>query len=458
MRPLLTVMLVLHGLVHLLGVVAAFDLVDLGVPLEPIGPLAGLGWLLAGLLFVGAAAAVVRAPRTWWIPALAAIIVSQIVIAVSWNDARAGTVPNVAFLLAAIAAAVQARTSSFSARYAQEVGERAGRTAIAPPVTEADLARVPPAVATYLRRAGIVGRPIPHTVEATFRGRLRNGATAPWMPIEAAQHSFFDEGARLFLLRAAMRGLPFEAFHRFVGASATMEVRVAGLLDVVDARGPEMDRSETVTHFNDMCLLAPATLLDPTIRWEVLDDRRVRATYQRRKWSIAAILSFDAAGDLEGFASDDRSQTADGKTYQSATWSTVSSDPREYPGGVRLASRGRARWSGPGEPFDYARARGRRRALRRRALPTERGFACGGARREGPAHRVTRRRFFGACFALGFGGGDASFCAPNRLTYARPIRAPIEAAKVAASCPASLRWRGSAPSSTAAVAAASHSG
>src|SRR5688572_6088961 len=106
MRPLLTVMLVLHGLVHLLGVVAAFDLVDLGVPLEPIGPLAGLGWLLAGLLFVGAAAAVVRAPRTWWIPALAAIIVSQIVIAVSWNDARAGTVPNVAFLLAAIAAAV----------------------------------------------------------------------------------------------------------------------------------------------------------------------------------------------------------------------------------------------------------------------------------------------------------------------------------------------------------------
>jgi hypothetical protein len=49
------------------------------------------------------------------------------------------------------------------------------------------------------------------------------------------------------------------------GTSATMTVKAAALVRVVQVSGSEMDQGETVTMFNDMCVLAPATLIDPAI-------------------------------------------------------------------------------------------------------------------------------------------------------------------------------------------------
>ena len=89
-----------------------------------------------------------------------------------------------------------------------------------------------------------------------------------WMPFEAEQQSFADEPTRLFLMRARMFGVPVQAFHRLIGGHATMQVKVAGLVPMADERGDEMDRAETVTLFNDMCILAPGTLVGPDITWE----------------------------------------------------------------------------------------------------------------------------------------------------------------------------------------------
>ena len=51
------------------------------------------------------------------------------------------------------------------------------------------------------------------------------------------------------------------------------------MLEAVDAAGPKMDQSETVTFFNDMCVLAPATLIDRSIHWQTVDEHSVDATF-----------------------------------------------------------------------------------------------------------------------------------------------------------------------------------
>jgi hypothetical protein len=66
----------------------------------------------------------------------------------------------------------------------------------------------------------------------------------------------------------------------------------------VDARGPEMNRSETVTFFNDMCVLAPATLIDRSIRFQTFDDHSVGATFTHGNETITAMLSFNSQGEL----------------------------------------------------------------------------------------------------------------------------------------------------------------
>lgn len=153
-----------------------------------------------------------------------------------------------------------------------ELAAKEGFRAIPPDagetLTEYDIAGLPEAVQRYIRFSGAIGRPRIWNYQLRFRGELRNGANSPWMRIEADQQSFVEPATRLFFIKASMYGVPFRTLHRYVGPSATFRVRLAGLFTVVDAFGPEMDQSETVTVLNDMCLLAPPTLASANITWE----------------------------------------------------------------------------------------------------------------------------------------------------------------------------------------------
>ena len=136
-----------------------------------------------------------------------------------------------------------------------------------------------------------------------FTGRIRSGPDTPWMSFEARQRSVVEAPLRLFLMHARMRGLPVQAFHRYEGGRATMRVRLGGVIPVADAAGDVMDVSETVTVLNDMCLLAPATLLDPRIAWTARDDRSALARFTVNAHTVSATLYFGEDGLLTNFVS-----------------------------------------------------------------------------------------------------------------------------------------------------------
>ena len=246
------------------------------------------------------------------------------------------------------------RSSSYRAIYQREVERRTTDSVSTVLVTDRDLDRLPRPLQTYLRRVGVVGRPHVHNFRARFSGQMKSRTDAGWMRIRAEQYEFFDEPARLFLMQASLHGLPFEALHLYLGESATMQVKVLSLIQVVDARGPEMNQSETVTLFNDMCLLAPAALIDANVQWQDRDEHAALAAFTNAGNMIRAELSFDQTGDLGGFVSGDRYQSADGVTYRNLPWSTPVSDYRDF-GGIRLPTRGDATWKQPEGDFTYAR-------------------------------------------------------------------------------------------------------
>lgn len=243
---------------------------------------------------------------------------------------------------------------SLRAAYRREVARRPPAPAAAPDdrITAADLAALPPPVRRFLERAGVVGRPRVRGFTARFSGRMRPSFDAPWMPFVAEQRTTVDPLDRLFLISASRAGIPFVALHRFIGPAATFQVRIASLVDVVKARGPEMDRSETVTFLDDLCLLAPGALLGAGVRFEPIDDRSARATWTRGAETVSAVLAFDAEGDLAGFVSEDRFQSADGRTFRRLPWSTPVSGHR-LQDGVRLPARGLAVWLAPEGDLPY---------------------------------------------------------------------------------------------------------
>jgi hypothetical protein len=350
----LVVLLVVHGLIHAIGFAKAFELAKIPRLKRPIGRPAGVLWLSAGLGFLVAAVLLVASPGAWWFAAALAVLLSQVAIFVSWSDAKFGTLVNLVVLVPLAISVLDLRGASYRSLYLREVESRLSASAAPPAVTEADLARLPLSLQTYLRRVGVVGRPHVRDFRATFRGQMRSRHDAAWMDIRAEQHEFFDDPARLFYIQSSLYGIPFEALHAYVGLSATMRVRALSLFDIVDARGPEMNQSETVTMFNDMCLLAPGSLVGANVVWKEVDERHLVGAFTNAGNTIRAELTFDDRGDLVGFVSNDRFQSADGKTYRNFPWSTPVGDYRDF-GGVRVAARGEAIWREPQGDFSYAR-------------------------------------------------------------------------------------------------------
>src|SRR5919198_5722856 len=88
MTVVFAIVLVVHGLIHVLGFAKAFGLADLPQLTQPVSPSLGILWLLAALLFLAAAAALFLWPRGWWAIGACAIVVSMFLIVPAWTDAK----------------------------------------------------------------------------------------------------------------------------------------------------------------------------------------------------------------------------------------------------------------------------------------------------------------------------------------------------------------------------------
>ena len=192
------------------------------------------------------------------------------------------------------------------------------------------------------------------TLRARFHGRIRGGPTKPWMTFTGEQvNTYGDQPSRLFLMDAELFGLPVEVLRAFESGAASMRVRALSLFTMVDASGPEMDRAETVTIFNDLCILAPAALADAPVTWHVLDEHHVRGSYTYGAQTIAAELTFNDDHELVDFVSDDRTAVStDGKTFTPQRWSTPISGYRLL-GTWRLGTVGEGHWHAPDGEFAY---------------------------------------------------------------------------------------------------------
>jgi hypothetical protein len=347
----LAVLIALHGLVHVLGAARAFGWAGSGSASVPISSAAGALWLAAAALLIVAATAMALGLR-WWYVGLPGVVLSQALIVSAWDDARLGTIVNLVIAVALLATALDSRPGSFRSQFRRDHAALLARPVRpAPIVTDEDLAALPPLLQTYLRRVGAVGRPRVRNVRIVFDAWMRSTATSPWMRASATQYEFFDPPARLFSMHATRSGVPFDVLHRYVGGAATFRVRIAGLVPVVDKQGPGITHDETVTLMNDVLVLAPAAVLDLPFVFETLGERTLRATFRNACFTVAAVITFDAAGDLVGFVSGDRTHD---REEGRAEWSTPISGYRIVDG-IRIGARGDANWVEPPGEWTYGR-------------------------------------------------------------------------------------------------------
>ena len=318
MRIAFIILVLLHAILHLLGFFKAFRLADFKQLSSDISKPMGLLWLLSSILFVVLSILFAVKNNCWWLVGLAAIVISQILIIGSWQDAKFGTMINVVILCVSLTGF---GAWNYYANYKKEVSAIFHQHKSMPSdiLLASDIAKLPELVKNYLRFSGAIGKPKISNFKAEFTGKIRKDGNAPWMPFTCVQVNFLKEPSRLFFMNAEMKGFPVGVYHCFKNGAASMHVRLFSLIDIQRLQGEEMNISETVTFFNDMCLLAPASLIDDRIKWLNIEQNKVKASFTNKNITVSAWLYFDDRGALINFRSEDRYSGNSGEKY---SWST----------------------------------------------------------------------------------------------------------------------------------------
>jgi hypothetical protein len=243
------------------------------------------------------------------------------------------------------------------ARYTAAVSrENAATPDMVGKIDAAAMSHLPAVVKKYLIVTRFADTDKIRNFRLVWDGALRSDAKSPWMSATMHQENFFHEYARDFYLTAIMKGLPVSVWHSYHNKAATMQVKIISLFPVVDLSGEELTKTETVTLFNDMCLMAPGALIDKRIAWKIIDSLRVEATLTNGQYRIKAQLEFNDKGELVNFISDDRSYLTPENMLRRERWSTPITDYRDF-GDRRLASQGEAIWHLKEGAYTYGKFR-----------------------------------------------------------------------------------------------------
>ncbi len=198
------------------------------------------------------------------------------------------------------------------------VRQPAGEAAVLQP---SDLESLPLPVRKYIEFTGAVGKPVPRNFRIEFKAQMFNDPGSSPMELVSEQYNFIADPSRYFFMKGSMFLLPVRVLHSYSEGTASMKVKLAGLVNIADVSGDELSRAETVTLLNDMCCYAPGALADKRIAWDSTGTHSVKATFTNGRHTVSAVLYFDEEYRLVNFTSDDRPALKNGK-FLHYRWST----------------------------------------------------------------------------------------------------------------------------------------
>ncbi len=339
--------LIIHGGIHLLGFLKAFDLLKTDEIKKLISKPLGILWLFVTVLFFTTAILLIFKNNLWLISGFISIIFSQILIFSFGSEAKYGTLANIIILIVIV---LSYGIYRFEKNYINDVKGLIEKNKIdnSDILTVKDIQHIPVIVQKYLKYCNVIGKPKVKNFRVVFKGQMRSRERG-FFDFISEQYNFIDDPARLFFMKGEMYGFTVPGYHKYINATASMDIRLFGFFPLIKIEGEVMDKAETVTLFNDMCLFAPSTLIDNRIQWEVLNDTTVNAKFTNKGISISADLYFDKNGRLTNFISNDRTDVSDMKQYPFLTPINDYANIND----VNVVCNGFAIWRYPDRDFIY---------------------------------------------------------------------------------------------------------
>ena len=221
----------IHGLIHFMGFSKAFGYGNIAQLTNEISKPVGLLWFSTGLLFLICVALYVLKKDSWVYFALVAVVLSQILILLFWNDAKFGTIDNVIILLFTTIGFFQIKFKN-EYRTQVKIGLEQSRDILITNLTESDIVHLPKPVQKYIRYTNCIDKPKVINFKINFSGKIRSREKNVWMHLTSVQYNFIKTSTRLFYLDATMNYMPVAGFHSFKNGIAFMDIRLLSMFNV----------------------------------------------------------------------------------------------------------------------------------------------------------------------------------------------------------------------------------
>ncbi|MGY5848829.1 DUF6544 family protein [Salegentibacter sp. F14] len=301
MKLIVSIIFLIHALIHLLGFLKAFDLLALKQLQLEISRSLGYLWLFSALLFLLVILLFLLGKSWWPFFALAGILISQVLIILVWHDAKYGSILNLVLFLISLPGL---GSFYFQKKTEKEVSRLVQLPAPSThlPAKLVDNPQLPSIIQKWLRKSGVAEKPKAAFVRLEQQGRMKIKPGGDWMPFRATQ--YVNVHAQSFIWTARVNPgsfIYFDGRDKLMRGEGEMLIKLFSLFPVVNEYDNEKIDSGAMQRFLAEICWFPTAALSSKISWEALEDNTARADLEIYGKEVSGIFNFSEDGDLRSF-------------------------------------------------------------------------------------------------------------------------------------------------------------
>ena len=341
MKTAFLIIVLFHGLIHLLGFVKGFGLKEVKELTLPVSKPMGFIWLSAAILFFTYGILNFLNTKYAWLIGLIAVVISQVLVILFWKDARFGTIPNILILVVAI---FSLGYYNFQKLVHQETNQMLKQNIRIENkiINESDIIKLPEPVKNWLRNSGAVGKPVISFGKVTQIAALQmKPEQENWMPATAIQYTTIDIPAFIWTVDVKMNSLlSFQGRDKFEEGKGEMLIKMNSLINIVNEHGEKLDEGALQRYLGEMVWF-PSLAFSQYITWEHIDDNTAKATMTYKGTSGNGTFYFNSNGDVTKFSAlRYKGNEAEDKRYE---WEMNISDYKSFEG-IKVPAKMTSTW------------------------------------------------------------------------------------------------------------------
>lgn len=302
MRIAFTILIGLHGIIHLFGFLKAFGIFQFDTISLSVSRTLGVLCLAAFFLFTLTAILFLRRHDYWWITGILAVLISQFLIISFWKDARFGTILNLVILTASI---IAYSTYSFKEKVQAETVKMLSHsdTLKKKSITKQMIVDLPSPVQKWLLNNGTVGI---ESINSVFLKQdlqmLMKPEQKQWSTATAKQYFTIDPPAFNWCVNLEMKpGIKLVGRDKFEKGKGEMEIKLLSLVPIVNSKNDEKINQASLQRYLAEIVWFPSAALSSYISWENIDENSARATMNYKGTEGSGVFHFDKKGDFKKF-------------------------------------------------------------------------------------------------------------------------------------------------------------